>query len=118
MLLFQPTAAEVHARAGTWFDDQEIYGWFATNLHRVREPSFRHYVRAKELKAAGMDWTAVLVAEEPNPRARIAAEVLASPAYDSTAARVAAFVQQGGGCRAIFFNHRRRLQGGRQVLDR
>jgi hypothetical protein len=112
VLLFQPTAAEVHARAGTWFDDAEIYGWFATNLHRVREPSFRHYVRAKELKAAGMDWTAVLVAEDHNPRARLAAELLASPAYDSTAARVAAFVQQGGGCRATFFNYRRKLGNG------
>ena len=88
VLLFQPTAAEVHARAGTWFYDAEIYEWFAKNLHRVREPSFRHYVRAKELKAAGMDWTAVLVAEEQNPCARIAGEILASPAYDSTAARV------------------------------
>jgi hypothetical protein len=27
-----------------------IYEWFAKNLHRVREPSFRHYVRAKGLK--------------------------------------------------------------------
>ncbi len=112
VLLFQPTAAEVHARAGTWFDDEEIYGWFAKNLHRVREPSFRHYVRAKELKAAGMDWTAVLAEEVENPRARLATEILASPAYDSTAARVTAFAQQGGGCRATFFNYRRRLQGG------
>ena len=55
VLLFQPSAAEVHAQAGRWFDDQEIYEWFAANLHRVREPSLRHYVRAKELKAAGMD---------------------------------------------------------------
>ena len=52
VLLFQPMAAEVHQMAGTWFDDQEIYGWFATNLHRVREPSLRHYVRAKELRRA------------------------------------------------------------------
>ena len=57
VLLFQPSAAEVHRQAGTWFDDPEIYEWFAANLHRVREPSLRHYVRAKELKAAGMDWT-------------------------------------------------------------
>ena len=111
VLLFQPTAAEVHARAGTWFDDEEIYAWFATNLHRVREPSFRHYVRAKELKGAGMDWTAVLAEEVENRRARLVSEILANPAYDSTTARVAAFVQQGGGCRATFFNHRR-LQGG------
>ena len=59
-----------------------------------------------------MDWTAVLVAEDQNPRERIAAEVLASTAYDSTAARVQAFVQQGGGCRATFFNYRRKLAGG------
>lgn len=112
VLLFQPTAAEVHARAGTWFDDQEIYAWFAMNLHRMREPSFRHYVRAKELKGAGMDWTAVLVAEDQNPRARIAAEVLADPAYVSTAARVKAFVEQRGGCRATFFNYARKLGNG------
>ena len=59
-----------------------------------------------------MDWTAVLAAEEQDPRARLAAEILASPAYGSTAARVRAFVQQGGGCRATFFNYRRRLGNG------
>ena len=54
-------------------------------------------------------WTGptVLAAEEENPRARLAAELLASPAYGSTAARVKAFVQQGGGCRATFFNYRK-----------
>ena len=83
VLLFQPSAAEVHEQAGRWFDDEEIYQWFATNLHRVREPSLRHYVRAKELKAAGMDWTEVLAAEDENPRARLAAELLASAAYGS-----------------------------------
>ena len=89
-----------------------IYEWFATNLHWVREPSLRNYVRARELKAAGMDWTDVLAEEVENPRARLAAELLASPAYDSTAARVKAFAQQGGGCRATFFNYRRKLGGG------
>src|SRR4029077_20117019 len=66
VLFFQPTAAEVHAQAGKWFDDREIYEWFASNLHRVPEPSLRHYVRAKELKAAQMDWTEVLAAEAEN----------------------------------------------------
>jgi hypothetical protein len=112
VLLFQPSAAEVHAQAGRWFDDPEIYQWFAANLHRVREPSLRHYVRAKELKAAGMDWTDVLAAEDENKRARLVAELLESNEYATTAARVQAFVQRGGGCRATFFNHRRRLQGG------
>jgi len=111
VLLFQPGAAEVHRKAGTWFDDREIYEWFAKNLHRVREPSMRHYVRARELKAAGMDWTDVLAAEDENRRARLAAELLASPAHGGTAAQVKAFVEQGGGCRATFFNYRRKLGG-------
>ena len=109
MLMFQPNAAEVHAQAGKWFDDPEIYKWFAANLHRVGEPSLRHYVRARELKAAGMDWTEVLAAEIENKRARLAAELLASDAHGSTAERVRAFVERGGGCRATFFNYRRYL---------
>ena len=109
VLLFEPGAAEVHAQAGTWFDDPEIYAWFGANLHRVRAPSLRHYVRAKELKAAGMDWTDVLAAQAENRRARLVAELLASTEYGSTAARVQAFVAQGGGCRATFFNYRRYL---------
>ena len=112
VLLFQPSVAKVHAQAGKWFDDREIYEWFAANLHRVREPSPRHYVRARELKAAGMDWTGILAAEEENARARLAAELLASDAHGSTAERVKAFVEQGGGCRATFFNYRRKLGGG------
>jgi hypothetical protein len=109
VLLFEPSAAEVHTEAGKWFEDQEIYEWFTANLHRVREPSLRHYVWARELKAAGMDWTEVLAAEDENPRARLAAELLVSAAYGNTAARVKAFVEQGGGCRATFFNYRRYL---------
>jgi hypothetical protein len=118
VLLFQPGAAEVHQKAGTWFDDPEIYEWFAANLHRVREPSLRHYVRAKELKAAQMDWTEVLASEAENPRARLAAELLASTTYGSTAARVQAFVEQGGGCRATFFYYRRRLAGGNGTVEK
>ena len=109
VILFEPSAAEVHRKAGTWFDDREIYEWFGANLHRVHEPSMRHYVRARELKAAGMDWTDVLAVEDENRRARLAAELLASDAYGSTAERVEAFVSQGGGCRATFFNYRRKL---------
>src|SRR5271155_1351208 len=96
VLLFEPSAEEVHRKAGTWFDDPEIYEWFAKNLHRVREPSLRHYVRAKELKAAGMDWTEVLAAEAENKRERLVAELLASAAHGTTAAQVKAFVEQGG----------------------
>ncbi len=110
VLVFEPNAAEVHRQAQAWFDDDEIYDWFGDNLHRIAEPSFRHYVRARELKAAGMDWTRVLGAEAENRRARLAAEILASKAYRSTMERVRAFVKQGGGCRSTFFNYRRQLR--------
>jgi hypothetical protein len=102
VLLFEPSAAEVHAQAGKWFVDREIYEWFAANLHRVRDPSTRHDVRARELKAAGMHWTDVLAVVDENRRARLAAELLASAVYGCMAARVKAFVAQGVGCRATF----------------
>ena len=97
------------ARIGEWFGDREIYDWFGKNLHRMREPSLRYYMRAKELKAAGMDWTNVLATGDNNRRADLAARLLESDAFGSTAERVDAFVAQGGGCRATFFNYRRRL---------
>jgi hypothetical protein len=112
VLLFEPSAAEVHRKAGAWFDDPVIYAWFAGNPHRVRDPSMRRYVRAKELKVAGMDRTEILAAEAGNKRERLAAERLASLDHGSTAARVGAFVEQGGRCRATVFNDRRRLGGG------
>jgi hypothetical protein len=62
-----------------------------------------------------MDWTEVLATEAENHRARLAAELLASTAYGSTAERVKAFVEQGGGCRATFFNYRRYVSMGRMV---
>ncbi len=109
VLMFEPSAAEVHRKAGTWFDDREIYEWFGANLHRMREPSMRHYVRARELTAASMDWTTVPAVHPENKRERLAAELLASDAYCSTAERVKAFVGRGGGSRATFFNYQRKL---------
>jgi hypothetical protein len=112
VVVFEPSSAEVHAQAGKWFADPEIYGWFAANLHRVRTPSLRHYVRAKELKAAGMDWTTILAVEAENPRARLARQLLESREFDGMEARAAAYVTQGGGCRATFYNYRRKLGNG------
>jgi hypothetical protein len=56
-----------------------------------------------------MDWTEVLAEQAENPRARLAAEILASGQFQTTKAMVEAFVTRGGGCRATFFNLRRRL---------
>jgi hypothetical protein len=56
-----------------------------------------------------MEWTEVLAEDGGNGRAQLAAEILASGAYQTTGQMVRAFVERGGGCRATFFNHRRRL---------
>jgi hypothetical protein len=80
-------------------------------------PSLRHYLQAAELKAASLDWTEVLAIEPDNPRVRLAAELLASSLHSSSNARARAFVAQGDGCRATFFNYRRRLAAG-SVKDR
>ena len=74
--------------------------------------------RTGELKAAGMVWTEVLELEEDNGRARLAAEILASDAYQTTMDKVRAFVQRGGGCRATYFNHVRRLNGAARASRR
>jgi len=112
VVFFEPSAAEVHRKAGEWFVDAEICDWFGKNLHRMREPSLRYYVRARELKAAGMDWRDVLATGEGNRRAALAARLLESKEFGNTADRVRAFVAEGGGCRATFFNYKRRLTNG------
>ncbi len=52
-----------------------------------------------------MDWTDVLAVGDNNRRAQVAASLLESNAFSSTSDRVQAFVEQGGGCRATFFNY-------------
>jgi hypothetical protein len=59
-----------------------------------------------------MDWREVLPVDAENRRARLAAEILTSGAYRSTGEKVLAFVKQGGVCRAMFFNYRRKLRNG------
>jgi hypothetical protein len=45
------------------------------------------------------------------PKALLAAKLRADPSYPSEEARARAFVALGGGCRATYFNHARRLRG-------
>jgi hypothetical protein len=64
MLCSNKGTANIHANctaaeAGTWFGDREIYEWFAAKLQRVCEPSLRHYVRARNFRTVGVNWTAV-----------------------------------------------------------
>ncbi len=108
---FEPSAEEVHARAGKWFKDAEIYGWFGMNLRRVVTPTLRNYIRAAQLKAGGMDWTTVLAGVPKEKREALALEILRDPSFESTEDRAKAFEARGGGSRSTFFNYRRKLEG-------
>src|SRR5262249_36097901 len=35
VLVFQPSALEVHDEARRWFSDYEVFEWFGQNLHRI-----------------------------------------------------------------------------------
>ena len=46
VVLFQPSAVEIHLRTAEWFWDQEIFDFLGERLHWLAEASMRHYVAA------------------------------------------------------------------------
>ena len=107
---FEPSALEVHRRVATWFRDQEVFDFLGRHLHLIPSPSMRHYARALELKSAGVDWRAASLGIWLSGPALLVAKLKADPSFGSEEDRVRAFVDQGGGCRATYFNHARKLQ--------
>lgn len=111
VIRFEPTATEIHREVGDWFEDNEIYDWFGRHLPLVVSPSMRQYVRAAELKAAGLDWRQMVLQEALPEKTSLVAELRADDRLQSEAERVQEFIRRGGGCRATYFNHARRLRG-------
>lgn len=110
VLVFRPTAAEVHAKAMAWFADQEIADWFEANLARIAEPSLRLYLRAKELKRAGLNWTEVAVLTPENRRQQLVVDLKRDTTFPREEDRVTEFMNRAGGCRATYYNYVRRLR--------
>ena len=110
LVFFEPTPEEVHAQVASWFWDQAIYDWFGEHLHLIPDHSMRHYVRAYELQMSGINWVQHLLGEIPETT-RLVAELRADPTYQSEAERIEAFRARGGGSRATYFNHKRKLKG-------
>ena len=111
VIAFEPTAEEVHRQVRRWFGDKEIMEWFERHLHMVHRPSMRHYVRAAELKKAGLDWMQSILSDTLSEKTLLVARIKADSKYVNERQRVEAFCGQGGGCRATYFNHARRLSG-------
>lgn len=110
VVLFAPTAAEVHRRVGEWFDDDEIYAWFERHLSVITSPSMRHYLRARELKLAGLDWQTMIGGQFLPPKLLLVAKLKDDPQYTTEAERVEAFKLLGGGSRATYFNQAKKLR--------
>ena len=110
VLVFEPTALEVHRQAANWFWDQVIFNFIAAQLHLIALHSLRIYIQAWELKQAGLDWRqAVLCRFLVGPTLAVA-RLKADPTFINEAARVRAFVRSGNGCRATYYHHARKLQ--------
>jgi hypothetical protein len=102
---------EVHLRTAEWFRDQEVCDFIAENLHLIADPSMRHYVIGQELKEAGFDWKSRLKERwQVDPKTILVAKLKADPSFATEEDRVRAFAQAGGGNRATYFNHAKKLR--------
>lgn len=110
ILLFEPSALEVHCQAARWFWDQEIFDLVADHLHLFERPSLRTYVQAWELKRAGLDWRQAILGRCLSGVVLQVMKLKANPAFASEAERVRAFVRSGAGCRATYFHHAKKLK--------
>jgi hypothetical protein len=110
VLFFGPTALEVHWQAAGWFWDQQIFDFVAKQLHLIGQHSLRTYGQAWELKRAGLDWRRAVLSRCLSGTALLVARLLADPSFASEAARVQAFIAAGGGCRATYYHHARKLR--------
>ncbi len=68
VLVFDPSARELHLRTAGWFWDQGVcdslknFDFIGWSLHLADPLSMRDYALAWELKRAGMDWRSWLLA--------------------------------------------------------
>ena len=109
-LLFEPPAAEVHRATADWFPDREVYDFIGAWLPFIPDLSMRDYVKARQIKKAGLDWRTLLHRQWKSSRLARVAALRADPAFATEEERVQAFVA-GGGSRATYFRDVARLRG-------
>jgi hypothetical protein len=110
VLVFDPSALEVHQQAAHWFRDQQVFEFVANHLHLLSQHSFRTYVNAAERKQAGLPWQSAVLDRCLSGLALEVAKLRADPQFACEEERARAFIERGLGCRATYFNHARRLR--------
>ncbi|QDV81274.1 hypothetical protein [Planctomycetes bacterium TBK1r] len=109
VLFFEPTGEAVHRKVAGWFWDQEVHDWFADFLHLIPNLSMRHYVRAAELKAAGIDWVKTILSDEIPEKAMLVAKLKADTSFAEERDRVRAFTELGGGNKTTWYKWSNRI---------
>ncbi len=105
---FEPDAAEVHARAASWFDDPEILSFVGDRLGLLNgRLSLRDYRKAAEDKAAGLDWRGILLDEKGIDDEALVLDRLISMPFPTEEARAAEYRRLTGLSRATYFRRRR-----------
>jgi hypothetical protein len=112
VIVFAPSPLEVHKQVANWFWDQEVFDWFAKFLHLIPDLSMRHYVRAAELKSAGIDWASKMLSDEIPEKVRVVAALLADARFHQERERVAEFTAQGHGGKTTWYKLRKRVEAG------
>ena len=98
IILFEPSAVEVHLRAARWFWDQAVFDFIGGNLQLAEWLSMRDYTLGWELKQAGLDWQDWLLTKWGlSGTRRLVARLKADGSFQSEQQRVQAFIAQGGG---------------------
>jgi hypothetical protein len=110
VVLFGPSALEVHVQVAEWFQDQEVFDYIAEWLHLIKTPSMRRYVKALELKDTVLDWRDLFLRQLLTDDALVVARLLSDPTFSSEEARVKAFMATTKRCRATYFNIKRRIK--------
>lgn len=105
---FEPDAREVHRRAGSWFEDDEIYGFIGERVHLLNgRLTLRDYLKAAEDKAGGLDWRRMLLDDKGvTDEALVFARLIETP-FATEEERVRQFIMQTGRSRATYFRRKK-----------
>ena len=109
MLVFDPPPIEIHQQAALWFHDQAVFDFISEHLHPITNHSFRTYLLALELKKAQMDWKRTILSRFLSGPTLLVAQLKADATFKSEEDRVRAFKEGGGGSRATYFSHAKKL---------
>jgi hypothetical protein len=111
ILHFDPPKAEVHRRVKEWFQDSEVYGYVEQNLPWLTDLSMRHYVKASQLRCAGLpDWRdSLLQMVLPDSRLARLVALQQEPTLKTEQDRIERFIAATGCSRATYFRMKAQL---------